>query len=66
MNFFKFLKPQKISDQLVGKDEKVCSCSVRIAELLQKSSEDKPGSESLRQTLTRLRTPNNHGSTDHK
>lgn len=40
MSFFNFLKPAKISDQLVGKDEKVCSCSVRIAALLQKSSRE--------------------------
>jgi len=27
-------KTKKISDELIGRDEKVCSCSVRIAELL--------------------------------
>ena len=62
MSFLNFLKPKKINDELVGKDEKVCSCSVRIAELLQKSTEAKSGEgkNSLRQTLAQLQTQNNH------
>lgn len=66
MSFFNFLKPAKISDQLVGKDEKVCSCSVRIAALLQKSSRENKKSTALRETLALLKKQNSDDGTDRK
>ncbi len=66
MSFFSFWKAPKINDELIGKDEKVCSCSVRIAQLLQKSTANDNHKKSLRQTLLRLRTPENHGGKDRK
>jgi len=54
MNLFRFLKPKKINDELVGTDEKVCSCSVRIAEILQQSTKAHDAEGNIRQTLTRL------------
>ena len=53
MNFLKFLKPKTINDELIGKDEKVCSCSVRIAEILQQSSEEEE--KNIQQTINRLK-----------
>lgn len=48
--------PKKISDDLVGRDEKVCSCSVRIAELLRSGDRDKAGeTPSLAQIIAALR-----------
>ena len=57
MSFFAFLKPKKINDELVGKDEKVCSCSVRIAEILQKSdaAQSNTDQKNLRQTVNSLK-----------
>lgn len=48
--------PKKISDDLVGRDEKVCSCSVRIAELLRSGDRDKADdTPSLAQIIAVLR-----------
>jgi len=54
MSFFDLFKQKKINDELIGKDEKVCSCSVRIAELLQKSTEAEGNGDgkNLRQTVS--------------
>lgn len=47
---------KKISDDLVGRDEKVCSCSVRIAELLRAGDRIKAGdAPTLAQVLAALR-----------
>ena len=63
MSFLNFLKPKRINDELIGKDEKVCSCSVRIAELLQSTTaQDVKENNSLRQTLARLEPQNNHNN----
>ncbi|MDH4321704.1 MAG: hypothetical protein OEV73_09440 [Desulfobulbaceae bacterium] len=55
MSLFSFLKPKKIDDELVGTDEKVCSCSVRIADILQQSTEARDAEGNIRQTLRRLK-----------
>ena len=47
-------KTKKITDELIGCDEKVCSCSVRIAELIS-SGNEKGEDPSLAQTLATLR-----------
>ena len=61
MSLFSFLKTKKIDDELIGKDEKVCSCSVRIAELLKKSTEaGNSEGNNIRQTLTRLQSQQKH------
>ncbi len=49
-------KVNEISDQLIGQDEKVCSCSVRIAELIRDGHEKEEGGEfSLCQAFAALR-----------
>lgn len=50
---------KKITDELIGKDEKVCSCSVRIAELLRAAADrEGNGTLSLARTLAALRRKN--------
>lgn len=54
-------QPEQITDALIGTDEKVCSCSQRIAELLLESTEkdDNPGGSFLAvfEALAGKRTP---------
>ncbi|MDH5297940.1 MAG: hypothetical protein OEV91_02880 [Desulfobulbaceae bacterium] len=48
-------KKERITDALIGQDEKVCSCSVRIAELLRVADEKEAGQGALGRTLALLR-----------
>ena len=49
-------KGKKISDDLIGEDEKVCSCSVRIADLLSAADAKKgEGQPSLKENLAAVK-----------
>ncbi len=49
-------KKKKITDHLIGQDERVCSCSVRIANLIRSGSgKEESGPPPLKQILAALK-----------
>ncbi len=55
MSLMKADKEQNISDKLIGQDDKVCTCSVRIAELLLSQATNGSDKNPLRATLNTLK-----------
>ncbi|MDH5523951.1 MAG: hypothetical protein OEY01_08150 [Desulfobulbaceae bacterium] len=46
---------EKISDDLIGQDDKICSCSAQIAELIKNAGQDQTGNSPLLTAMAKLK-----------